>query len=51
MAILDLLFFDNAQFAEKLQVPLFDAVMHWIDFVKAETSTEKNYAKLLEKLH
>ncbi|XP_074042774.1 uncharacterized protein isoform X3 [Leptinotarsa decemlineata] len=34
--LLKLLFFENDQLADKIQLILFDTVIHWIDFVKAE---------------
>ncbi|XP_018566493.1 uncharacterized protein LOC108907335 [Anoplophora glabripennis] len=36
LALLKLLFFENEQLASKIQIHLFDALIHWIDFIKAE---------------
>ncbi|CAG9828471.1 unnamed protein product [Diabrotica balteata] len=36
LSILKLLFWNNVNVSHKIQIPLFDAVMHWIDFVKDE---------------
>ncbi|KAJ8986261.1 hypothetical protein NQ317_009970 [Molorchus minor] len=36
LALLKLLFFENEQLAIRIQVTLFDTIMHWIDFVKSE---------------
>ncbi|KAJ8941248.1 hypothetical protein NQ314_010446, partial [Rhamnusium bicolor] len=36
LALLKLLFYENEQLAIRIQIPLFDTIMHWIDFVKSE---------------
>ncbi|CAH1153473.1 unnamed protein product [Phaedon cochleariae] len=36
LTLLKLFFFENAQFADNIQITLFDVFMHWIEFVMPE---------------